>query len=231
MKKVVLSVFALAFGVMNSLAQFSANGGFTYTKWNNDHTEFRPGFSVGASYLLQKDSIPFFGQIGLDFAQKGVNTKDLYENNWGVNTYSLHLPVAVGYKFPINKNISVNPKVGFYGDLGLWGRVSDHDSHADIKPGYESEIVSVDGLNPYTDLSKQTTNNKNFTRFDAGYLVGVNIFLYKSIYLDLGASMGFLGQFSSGLFNHSNSKPISFNISLGYLFLKKKYSEPKTVEI
>lgn len=230
MKKVVLSVFAIAFGVMNSLAQFSANGGFTYTKWNNDHTEFRPGFSVGASYLFQKDSIPFFGQIGLDFAQKGVNTKDLYEGSWGVNTYSLHLPVVVGYKFPINKNISVNPKIGFYGDFGLWGRISDHDPH-EVREGYEDVVVSSDGLNPYTDLSKQTTNNKNFTRFDAGYLVGVNIFLYKSIYLDLGASMGFLGQFSSGLFNHSNSKPISFNISLGYLFLKKKYSEPKTVEI
>lgn len=222
MIKILFSLIIAVLPLFQVVGQIAVHAGATFTKWNCEQTDFRSGFVAGVAWHLQNESSPLFGQVNLDFTQKGANLNTHDEHGdiikMGVNTYLVHVPVFVGYKIPIFNHMQINPKVGLYADYGLWGKISDkgYSLRSDI-------LIEKDGKNPYSDLSQY--GYSDFSRFDAGYNVGAN-FMFPNwlpagdMYIELNGFFGFMDMYDGDSWKLEGAKNRSFQVSFGFVFNK-----------
>ncbi|MCR5570507.1 MAG: PorT family protein [Paludibacteraceae bacterium] len=235
MKKVYLTALLAAFSFGGAFSQLSVTAGGTYSKWQDDFTSYRLGFNVGALYQALPDSTPFTLAGGLLLSNKGVcldGAKDYNgggEYNFRVSSYSVRVPLTVGYKLHCCRNtILVVPQVGLFAEYGVWGKISQ-TAEISKKGGVEHYVAKYDGKDPYSEIEKlEFQGVKNFERFDWGLHAGVQIGLSKHIYLYGGYDYGMNKVWNTIYFNAKSS---SFHLNVGYNFAPKPKKKSEMKEI
>ena len=121
---------------------------------------------------------------------------------WKYSTYSLLVPVNVGYKFRLSDNLNLLAAVGPYVDFGLTG--TDKVTTTDAKGHSKEEKVSS---NVYGD--------KLFNRVNYGFDAKVGVEIAKHYQLNLSYSRSFNNLFkSSGI----NDKAQDIQLGFSYIF-------------
>lgn len=152
--------------------------------------------------IAQNDNM-FYASVGLAFSGKGYKTKNLYKLHKDVvitgKAWSIDVPARFGYKFKVNKDISILAELGFVGSFGLFGKWKDSFSGTNRSSG---EYYNMDNRDPYGSQ-----------RIDAG-LSGRAGIEFQRITASVGYDYGIVNMAGSPY--HSKSRNIQ--ISVGYLF-------------
>ena len=216
MKKILLSLLALGcFSAAN--AQTFRFGPTVGGNLNiSDETKTKIGFAVGAKAEMNfnnpengwfMDASVLFNNRNRQ-SEKYYNNEGIYSNNetkltqcWKYSTYSLLVPVNVGYKFRLSDNLNLLAAVGPYADFGLTG--TDKVTTTDAKGHSKEEKISS---NVYGD--------KLFNRVNFGFDAKVGVEIAKHYQLSLSYSRGFTNIFKGGL----NTKPQDLQLGFSYMF-------------
>ena len=166
MKKILLSLLALGcFSAAN--AQTFRFGPTVGGNLNiSDETKTKIGFAVGAKAEMNFNNPEngWFMDASVLFNNRNRQSENYFNNEtkltqcWKYSTYSLLVPVNVGYKFRLSDNLNLLAAVGPYADFGLTG--TDKVTTTDAKGHSKEEKMSS---NVYGD---KLFNRVNFG-FDA----------------------------------------------------------------
>ena len=193
---------------------FGLTAGVNVPKWKNDNSTFNTGFNVGLKF--ESDLAPsFFVEGSLLFSKQGLayKSKRFFEldHEDKIDLWYVKLPVNLGYRFRINRSMSVAPKGGVFGAVGVKGK--DHDL-AD-----KNWAIGNDDLDPfknYTDLSK---NFENYKRGDFGLALGLNFLIAEHVELSAGYEFGMVSIWEYGkTFGIDGDKTRNLYVNLAYLF-------------
>lgn len=216
MKKILLSLLALGcFSATN--AQTFRFGPTVGGNLNiSDETKTKIGFAVGAKAEMNfnnpengwfMDASVLFNNRNRQ-SEKYYNNEGIYSNNetkltlcWKYSTFSLLVPVNVGYKFRLSDNLNLLAAVGPYADFGLTG--TDKVTTTDAKGHSKEEKISP---NVYGD--------KLFNRVNFGFDAKVGVEISKHYQLSLSYSRGFTNIFKGGL----NTKAQDLQLGFSYMF-------------
>lgn len=216
MKKILLSLLALGcFSAAN--AQTFRFGPTVGGNLNiSDETKTKIGFAVGAKAEMNFNNLEngWFMDASVLFnnrnrqSEKYYTNEGIYSNNetkltlcWKYSTYSLLVPVNVGYRFRLSDNLNLLAAVGPYADFGLTG--TDKVTTTDAKGHSKEEKVSS---NVYGD--------KLFNRVNFGFDAKVGVEIAKHYQLNLSYSRGFTNIFKGGL----NTKAQDLQLGFSYMF-------------
>ena len=209
MKKILLSLLALGcFSAAN--AQTFRFGPTVGGNLNiSDETKTKIGFAVGAKVEMNFNNPEngWFMDASVLFNNRNRQSENYFNNEtklgqyWKYSTYSLLVPVNVGYKFRLSDNLNLLAAVGPYADFGLTG--TDKVTTTDSKGHSKEEKVSS---NVYGD--------KLFNRVNFGVDAKVGVEIAKHYQLSLSYSRGFTNIFKSGL----NTKAQDLQLGFSYMF-------------
>lgn len=182
MKKSILCIIlgCLCNFLCHGQVSFGVNTSITSSSLSESFVKNKTGMQVGVicNYELNDNLILL---SGLGYVVKGAN------GMWSDLNYSpemkmfdvqlsyLELPLSIGYKIPIGKNIKLIPNAGFFVSYGLHG-------HSEIKSiSFEAEEIfrfTENSWNPFkdekfNDWSKTTVTA--FDRWDYGLRTGLNM--------------------------------------------------------
>ncbi|MBQ1253970.1 MAG: hypothetical protein IIY05_06465 [Alistipes sp.] len=175
----------------------------TKIKWDDSdyEEEFPMSSSLSVGYLHASSlssQFPLFLEYGANFQYSFGKETDSYEDDyyedeydieWGMNMYSVNVPVNLALKLQFN-DCALTPY------LGLNFRVNIAGSYKISGEGEEESvnIFSKSDMEDWYDTDKVTAK-----RFQAGINFGVG-FNYKSLYLGVGYTSDF-----SKIFNYSDA--------------------------
>ncbi len=208
-KKIVLSLLALcSFAVAN--AQAFRFGPTVAGSMNvSDGTKSKIGFAVGAKAEMEfnKTGHGWFMDASVLFNNRNRQSEDYFDNDtkltqhWKYSTYSLLVPVNVGYKFRLSDKLNLLAAVGPYVDFGLTGtdKVTTTDAN---------------GLSTEKNVSSNVYSDKLFKRVTFGFDAKVGVEIAKHYQLNLSYSRGFTNMFKGGL----DSKTQDLQIGFAYMF-------------
>lgn len=209
MKKILLSLLALGcFSAAN--AQTFRFGPTVGGNLNiSDETKTKIGFAVGAKAEMNFNNPEngWFMDASVLFNNRNRQSENYFNNEtklgqcWKYSTYSLLVPVNVGYKFRLSDNLNLLAAVGPYADFGLTG--TDKVTTTDAKGHSKEEKVSS---NVYGD--------KLFNRVNFGFNAKVGVEIAKHYQLSLSYSRGFTNIFKGGL----NTKAQDLQLGFSYMF-------------
>lgn len=209
MKKILLSLLALGcFSVAN--AQTFRFGPTVAGSLNiSDETKTKIGFAVGAKAEMNFNSSEkgWFMDASVLFNNRNRQSEDYFNNEtkltqyWKYSTYSLLVPVNVGYKYQLSNCCSLLAGVGPYVDFGLTG--TDKVTTTDIK-GHSKE----------KKMSSNVYGDNLFNRVNFGVDAKVGIEIAKHYQLSLSYSRGFTNIFKGGL----NTKAQDLQLGFSYMF-------------
>ena len=156
MKKILLSLLALGcFSAAN--AQTFRFGPTVGGNLNiSDETKTKIGFAVGAKAEMNFNNPEngWFMDASVLFNNRNRQSENYFNNEtkltqcWKYSTYSLLVPVNVGYKFRLSDNLNLLAAVGPYADFGLTGtdKVTTTDAKGHSKEEKKSSNVYGDKL-------------------------------------------------------------------------------------
>ena len=203
------------FGVKTgvNISTYNVDGGSDYS-----NTDGVIGFNGGVTVDYQLKN-RFYLSSGLEFTTKGADFSQMYPFYIDGNTVTqtttkdsrkfqyLQLPLTIGYRLPISRNMNVTFNAGGYFAFGLSG-----------KGTYEqwTEISEVGGTTSY-EYMKKKTNQKGDTDF--GLIGGLGL-EYKRFSLNFNYELGlrelYTGTNTIGL--ESTWKNRNAVLSVGYKF-------------
>ena len=213
MKRVLLLIasFIMCAFAVNADPEWGLTAGLNVSTWNGSDCDARAGFNIGVK-MEDEVSAPFFIEAGALLSNKGCKWDyslagyDVLKENFSL--WYLHVPVNFGYKFDLNENLQIAPKVGIYGAVGLWG-----DDGNDNDPFYDDLKV------------KETTiSNDHFSNFDFGFNLGVNFYVQKHFEVSTGYDFGMVNVWDGikeddvTYFKSDDSKNRNWYLNLAFLF-------------
>ena len=207
-KKIVLSLLASCSLAAN--AQTFHFGPTVAGSLNlSDETKTRVGFSIGAKAEMNfdKSGHGWFMDASVLFANRTRKSEDYFNNetkltqNWKYTTYSVLIPINVGYKFRLTDNTNLLAAVGPYVDFGLAG--TDKLSTTDTK-GHKTE----------KELSSNVYKDDLFRRVNFGFDAKIGVEIAKHYQFSLSYSRGFTNLFKSGI----DTKAQDIQLGFAYMF-------------
>ena len=210
MRKILLSLVALCcFYAAN--AQTFRFGPTVVGNLNiSNETKTKLGFAVGAKAEMDFNNVEhgWLMDASVLFNNRNRQSENYFNNEtkltqyWKYSTYSLLVPVNVGYKFRLSDNLNLLAAVGPYADFGLTG--TDKVTTTDAKGHSKEEKVSS---NVYGD--------KLFNRVNYGFDAKVGVEIAKHYQLNLSYSRSFNNLFKgSGI----NAKAQDIQLGFSYIF-------------
>ena len=176
------------------------------TNANKERTGFHVGFKTEIDFNeklyvnagLMLTSKPWCG-LGISYLNKNINISSK------ATPYYLEIPVHVGYKLPVAKNVKIFGEAGPYIGIGLFGSGSSIVEQYD--EGFKNLIESkkYDNGNPFKNNQK---------RFDWGLGGNIGVELFNHYQLSVGYDWGL----KEILGKNTSMKNKTFMISASYLF-------------
>ncbi len=210
MKKWLLSMVALCcFSAVN--AQSFRFGPTVAGSLNiSKETKTKPGFAVGAKAEMDFNNVGhgWFMDASVLFNNRNRQSEDYLDNgtkltrHWNYSTYSILVPVNVGYKFNLSDNMKLITAVGPYVDFGLTG--TDKVTTADAK-GHSTE----------KKVSSNVYGDNIFNRVNFGFDAKMGIEIAKHYQFSLSYSRGFNNVFKG---NGVNVKAQDIQLGFSYMF-------------
>ncbi len=209
MRKFLLSLAALCcFYVAN--AQTFRFGSTVVGNLNiSNETKTKLGFAVGAKAEMEfnKERHGWFMDASVLFnnrkrqSEEYFNTESKLTQHWKYSTYSLLIPVNVGYKLRLSSNLNLLATAGPYVDFGLIGTdevtITDDKGHSTEKKG-----------------SSNVYGDKLFNRVIYGFGAKVGVEIAKHYQLNLSYSRSF-----NNVFNGSGVNVKAQDIQLGFSYM------------
>jgi hypothetical protein len=231
MKRVLLSVFAIALFAITTQAQDSrtttTSGGTTFglkaginfqNVYGDDELGNKLDGSLGLKWTAGVNAeIPvakdFYFQPGLSIGTKGAKFKD-GANEARLNLYYLDIPMNLLYK-PLVGNGHVLFGFGPYVGFGIGGKVIVENGGNDIESDveYRNEVSIAD----------QATSTTFFKRMDAGANILAGYEFNNRLSFQLNTQLGLMNVIPDEEGNTNSKekmKHIGFGVSLGYRFGK-----------
>jgi hypothetical protein len=184
-----------------------------------------PGFLAGviASYTIRDIG---WLESGLSLQQKGVHFEPLYVaalppfiNDVQMKAYYLDLPLLLGLKFNITKELLILPKAGGFFSYGLHAEAAFAGEHVDEGGQIIEGGAFAVKYNPFTTLEHvgptldPTLVRVGYYRFDVGFQAGLDV-MWKQYALR--------GAYKQGLTPHDfftyRMNCRTFSVSLAYYF-------------
>lgn len=211
MKRVLLLIasFIMCAFAVNADPEWGLTAGLNVSTWNGSDCDARAGFNIGVK-MEDEVSAPFFIEAGVLLSNKGCKWSQDMDNSWDENfsLWYLHVPVNFGYKFDLNENLQIAPKVGIYGAVGLWG-----DDGNDNDPFYD-----------FDNKSNNSVSCDNFNHFDFGFNLGVNFYVQKHFEVSTGYEFGMVNVWDGLKYDDNkvlkadDSKNRNWYLNLAFLF-------------
>ena len=211
MKRVLLLIasFIMCASAVNADPEWGLTAGLNVSTWNGSDCDARAGFNIGVK-MEDEVSAPFFIEAGALLSNKGCKWSQDMDNSWDENfsLWYLHVPVNFGYKFDLNENLQIAPKVGIYGAVGLWG-----DDGNDNDPFYD-----------FDNKSNNSVSCDNFNHFDFGFNLGVNFYVQKHFEVSTGYEFGMVNAWDGIKYDDNkvlkadDSKNRNWYLNLAFLF-------------
>ena len=211
MKRVLLLIasFIMCAFAVNADPEWGLTAGLNVSTWNGSDCDARAGFNIGVK-MEDEVSAPFFIEAGVLLSNKGCKWSQDMDNSWDENfsLWYLHVPVNFGYKFDLNENLQIAPKVGIYGAVGLWG-----DDGNDNDPFYD-----------FDNKSNNSVSCDNFNHFDFGFNLGVNFYVQKHFEVSTGYEFGMVNAWDGIKYDDNkvlkadDSKNRNWYLNLAFLF-------------
>lgn len=168
---------------------------------------------------------------GLDWTMKGGKVKDTYyDDNNDIHAEAkikdkLHyaeIPIRVGFRYNINKQIGVYGELGPYFAVGLGGK---HKYHIDADGAQWDAIEDAGTWKAF----KKSTAHENFQRWDAGFGFRIGAEYNQHYNLMLGCDWGITDMYrdkyrdafyeqSGHLLTLEKAKNFNFTLAFGYRF-------------
>jgi hypothetical protein len=194
---------------VNADPEWGLTAGLNVSTWNGSDCDARAGFNIGVK-MEDEVSAPFFIEAGVLLSNKGCKWSQDMDNSWDENfsLWYLHVPVNFGYKFDLNENLQIAPKVGIYGAVGLWG-----DDGNDNDPFYD-----------FDNKSNNSVSCDNFNHFDFGFNLGVNFYVQKHFEVSTGYEFGMVNVWDGIKYDDNkvlkadDSKNRNWYLNLAFLF-------------
>ena len=211
MKRVLLLIasFIMCAFAVNADPEWGLTAGLNVSTWNGSDCDARAGFNIGVK-MEDEVSAPFFIEAGVLLSNKGCKWSQDMDNSWDENfsLWYLHVPVNFGYKFDLNENLQIAPKVGIYGAVGLWG-----DDGNDNDPFYD-----------FDNKSNNSVSCDNFNHFDFGFNLCVNFYVQKHFEVSTGYEFGMVNVWDGIKYDDNkvlkadDSKNRNWYLNLAFLF-------------
>ena len=209
MRKVLLSLVALCCFYSANAQTFRFGPTVTGNLNISNGTKTKLGFAVGAKAEMDFNNVEhgWLMDASVLFNNRNRQSENYFNNEtkltqyWKYSTYSLLVPVNVGYKFRLSDNLNLLAAVGPYADFGLTG--TDKVTTTDAKGHSKEEKVSS---NVYGD--------KLFNRVNYGFDAKVGVEIAKHYQLNLSYSRSF-----NNLFKGSGINDKAQDIQLGFSYI------------
>lgn len=206
---ILLSTFALCCFSATNAQSFRFGPTVAGSLNISDGTKNKVGFAVGAKTEMEFSNTGhgWFMDASVLFNNRNRQSDDYFNNDtkmtqhWKYSTYSLLVPVNVGYKFRLSDKLNFLAAVGPYVDFGLTG--TDKVTTTDAK-GKDTEVK----------VSSNVYSANIFKRVTFGFDAKVGVEIAKHYQLNLSYSRGFTSLFKGGL----DSKAQDLQIGLAYMF-------------
>lgn len=124
-----------------------------------------------------------------------------YTSNWECIPYYLSIPVHVGYKFPVGRNVSLFVNAGPYFNIGLFGKAKE-------------TITPDNGKATTYTRADNVFSNKMQERFDWGLGFRAGVEIVRHIQLGIGYDWGMKNINKNGV----DCKNRTFVVSCAYMF-------------
>lgn len=176
----------------------------------SNETKTKLGFAVGAKAEMEFNNAGhgWFMDASVLFNNRNRQSEDYFNNeskltqHWKYSTYSLLIPVNVGYKIRLSNNLNIFGAVGPYVDFGLTG--TDKVTTTEAK-GHSTE----------KKVSSNVYGDKLFNRVNYGFDAKVGVEIAKHYQLNLSYSRSLNNLFKgSGI----NAKAQDIQLGFSYMF-------------
>lgn len=210
MKKVFLFVF-MAITAMNTNAQglrLGITGGMNINCPSGENGQAsKTGFDVGIKGELGLPDVSdgLYADFGVMLSLRGSKSSDSYHNSitensgkLNYNNYNLMIPVHVGYKFDVCKDVKLFVNAGPYVGIGLFGKLKYTDN------------------GKTTTLSDNVYGDKLISRFDWGLGARAGAELSRHYQLSIGYDYGIKDLKTDK--NPVSRKNRAFSVAVAYMF-------------
>ena len=147
----VMTVSLLCVGVQAQEFRYGLSGGYNYnsTKESISSSGFHAGLK--GEYAFREAAKGLYADMGLMISSYGWKSVPYYVMNertyeYESTPYYLHLPIHLGYKLKVGRNVSLFLDAGPYFNVGLFGQMKQIAS----LPG-EPDIVTVSSHNMFKE--------------------------------------------------------------------------------
>lgn len=175
----------------------------------SDDMKAKVGFAVGAKaeMNLNGQGNSWFVDASVLFNNRNMKSELYYNNDtkdrlyWKYSTYSLLIPINVGYKFHISRNLNLLAAVGPYFDFGLTGTDKAFAAYGT-------------GRTVETKVSSNVYNDDLFNRVSVGVDAKVGVEIAKHYQVNLSYNRGFTNMLKGG----ADKKDQNISIGFAYMF-------------
>lgn len=220
MKKILFTLLLfLSFGMMTKAQDFRVGATAGYNLSSPSGYNSGSGFHVGLKGELGLPQVTkgLYLDFGLMLSSYGWKSPGYYysdnytsssveamDNNtldYKLSPYYLNIPVHIGYKFSVGRNVNLFFNAGPYFNIGLFGK---------------SKITLTDnnGISLTKNVSDNVFSDKVLNRFDWGLGVRAGAEIARHVQLSVGYDWGMKNVNKIG----ADSKNRTFTASFAYLF-------------
>ena len=209
-----LFVCLFAFAAICANAQeikYGVTAGINFNSLSSNSNDARTGFHAGLKTEIDFNE-KLYVNAGLMLTSKpwgdlGITTPAWNKTDfWNATPYYLEIPVHVGYKLPVAKNVKIFAEAGPYMAIGLFG--SGKYTEKQYDEGFKNLIESKTH-----DLEDPFKHNYQ-KRFDWGLGGNIGVELFNHYQLSVGYDWGL----KEILGKNTSMKNKTFMISASYLF-------------
>lgn len=131
-KKFTVLFFALSCFITSNAQTFRIGPSVVGNLNIAQDTKAHIGFAIGAKGEVNFSSMGngWFMDVAVLFNNRNLDSKNYFDSTtrnsyqWKYTTYSLNIPLNVGYKFQVSNKLNLLAAVGPYVDFGLTGKIN-----------------------------------------------------------------------------------------------------------
>ena len=209
MRKTLLSLIALCCLSTANAQTFRFGPTISGNLNLSDGMKGKVGFAVGAKVEMNfnEQGDNWFVDASVLFNNRNMKSESYYNNGtkdrqyWKYSTYSLLIPVNVGYKFHVSRNLNLLAAVGPYIDFGITG--TD-----------KAFVTNEVGRTTETKVSSNVYKDDLLNRISAGANANIGVEIAKHYQVNLSYNRGFTNMLKGG----SDKKDQNISIGFAYMF-------------
>ena len=208
-KKFTVLFFALSCFITSNAQTFRIGPSVVGNLNIAQDTKAHIGFAIGAKGEVNFSSMGngWFMDVAVLFNNRNLDSKNYFDSTtrnsyqWKYTTYSLNIPLNVGYKFQVSNKLNLLAAVGPYVDFGLTGKdklfTTDEQGHESSKK-----------------LSSNIYKDKLLNRVNAGMNISVGAEIARHYQINLSYSRSFTNLFKG----EGHVKAQDLQLGLTYMF-------------